>query len=72
MLGEIMDKEDELKLETTIKENMEKIRFEGLAAGAKGIAGAIMEICNDKNIKNNTVRINKIRDFCAIGLGLKK
>ena len=67
-----MNKEDELKLEATIKENMEKVRFEGLVAGAKGIAGAVMEICNDKNIKNDTVRINKIRDFCSIGLGLKK
>ena len=67
-----MNKEDELILEATIKENMKKVRFEGLSAGAKGIAGAIFEICNDKSIKNDTVRINKIRDFCAIGLGLKK
>lgn len=67
-----MNREDELKLEATIKENMEKVRFEGLAAGAKGIAGAILEICNDKNIKNDTIRINKIRDFCMTGLGLKK
>lgn len=67
-----MNKEDELKLEATIKENMEKVRFEGLAAGTKGIAGAVLEICNDKSIKNDTVRINKIRDFCSIGLGLRK
>jgi len=67
-----MNKEDELKIEAAIKENMEKVRFDSLAAGAKGIAGAVLEICNDKSIKNDTVRINKIRDFCAIGLGLKK
>lgn len=67
-----MNREDELKLEATIKENMEKVRFEGLTAGAKGVTGAILEICNDKNTRNDTVRINKIRDFCMIGLGLKK
>lgn len=67
-----MNREDELKIEAIIKENMERVRFDGLAAGAKGIAGAILEICNDKNIKNDTVRINKIRDFCMTGLGLKK
>jgi len=67
-----MNREDELKLESAIKENMEKVRFEGLAAGAKGIAGAVLEICKDKNIKNDTVRVNKIRDFCMTGLGLKK
>lgn len=67
-----MNREDELILEAAIKENMEKVRFEGLAAGTKGIAGAILEICNDKNIRNDTVRVNKIRDFCMIGLGLKK
>ncbi|EXG87736.1 hypothetical protein K413DRAFT_4634 [Clostridium sp. ASBs410] len=67
-----MNREDELKIEATIKENMEKVRFEGLAAGAKGISGAVLDICNDKSIKNDTVRINKVRDFCAIGLGLKK
>lgn len=66
-----MNREDELKLEAAIKENMEKVRFEGLAAGAKGISGAIFEICNDKSIKNDTVRVNKIRDFCITGLGLK-
>lgn len=67
-----MNREDELKLEAAIKENMEKVRFEGLATGAKGISGAILEICNDKTIKNDTVRVNKIRDFCITGLGLKK
>ena len=67
-----MNRDEELKIEAAIKENMEKVRFEGLAAGAKGIAGAVLEICNDKNIKNDTVRINRIRDFCAIGLGMKE
>jgi hypothetical protein len=67
-----MNRDDELKIEAAIKENMEKVRFDSLAAGAKGIAGAVLEICNDKNIKNDTVRIIRIKDFCMTGLGLKK
>jgi hypothetical protein len=63
-----MNRDDELKVEAAIKENMEKIRFDGLAAGAKGVSGAVLEICNDKAIKNDTVRITRLEIFVLLDL----
>lgn len=41
-----------------------------LEAGAMGIPGAILEICNEQLTDKKKVR--KIRNFCEIGLGLQR
>lgn len=65
-----MTKEQNEKLEQALKENLEKVRMAGMLAGAKGVAGAILEMCKEK--EESDLIVSKVKDFCEISLGLKE
>lgn len=65
-----MDKVKEEQLEEVIKNNMQNVRNAGVLDGVRGIAGAILEMCNKK--QNPALTVNEIKQFCEKGLGLKQ
>ena len=65
-----MTREQEIQFTELFKEKLKDAQFQGLASGAKGISGAILEICKEKG--NDTVKIDMIRKMCEAGLGLNK
>lgn len=64
-----MNREQESIMEQSLKENMEKVRMAGMLAGAKGVAGAILEKCKKK--QNPALTVKEIEAFCRTSLGLK-
>lgn len=65
-----MTNEQEQLIIKTAEEQIKRARNEGMVAGAKGIAGAVLEKCNSGKPANKIVK--EIKEFCEIGLGLKK
>lgn len=51
------------KIMEAYEKNLKKVRTAGLLAGATGIAGAVMNICNDDNIVAED-KISKIKGIC--------
>lgn len=50
------------KQEKEIREAVDKIKIQGIKAGAKGILGAVLKMCNEgKSVRD-------IKDFCAKSL----
>ncbi len=42
-----LSKKQEKQLNGEIKKTLEEVRFQGLKAGAAGILGAVLEMCNN-------------------------
>lgn len=59
-----MTKQQEKQLNAEIKKTLKEAQFQGLKAGAKGILGAVLDMCN----KGKTVE--EIKDFCEKSLGI--
>lgn len=60
-----MTKQQEIILEETISEQMQKVRFDGLRAGAAGMLGSVLEMCKEGKT------IADIQQFCETMLNLK-
>lgn len=51
-----------------IKKTLEEVRFQGLKAGAAGILGAVLDMCNkDKNAGDI---VKEIKEFCEKSLNM--
>ena len=64
-----LTKEQEKELDNEFKKTLEEVRFQGLKAGAAGILGAVLEMCNTGKT------VEDIKDFCEKSLnmdGMKK
>jgi hypothetical protein len=60
-----LTKSQEKYLNTEFNKKFEEVRLAGLRAGATGILGAVLDMCNTgKTIKD-------IKDFCEKSLNLK-
>lgn len=64
-----LTKKEEGQLNTEMRKILQRVRLEGVKAGAKGILGAILDMCND-NIKTDAKIIEDIKDFCEKSLNL--
>lgn len=62
---------NESELEKVIKENYQKIQSAAMTQGAKGMAGVIYDKCNQNNKTSDEI-IAEIKEFCEIGLGIRK
>lgn len=60
----MMTKEQEKELENSFKEILDDVRFQGLQAGAKGILGAVLNMCNEGKT------VEDIKEFCERSLGM--
>ena len=56
-----LSKKQEKQLNGEIKKTLEEVRFQGLKAGAAGILGAVLEMCNSG--KTDTEIVREIKDF---------
>ena len=63
-----LSKKQERQLTNEIKETLEEVRFQGLKAGAAGILGAVLEMCNSG--KTDTEIVKDVRDFCENSLNM--
>lgn len=54
-----MTKEQEKNFETEVKRTFEEVRFQALKAGAKGILGAVLNMCNENK------SVDEIKEFCT-------
>lgn len=61
-----LSKKQEKQLNGEIKKTLEEVRFQGLKAGAAGILGAVLEMCNSG--KTDTEIVREIKDFCEKSL----
>lgn len=59
-----LTKKQEKQLNGEIKKTLEEIRFQGLKAGAAGILGAVLDMCNSGKT------VEDIKDFCEKSLGM--
>lgn len=59
-----MTKEQEKILNKEFKKTLEEIRFQGLKAGATGILGAVLKMCNEGKT------VEDIKRFCKTSLGM--
>lgn len=59
-----MTKEQEKQLNKVLKNALEEQRFQGLKAGAAGILGAVLNMCNEGK------SVDEIKDFCEKSLGM--
>lgn len=59
-----MTKQDEKKISQQLKKTLEEVRFQGLKAGAAGILGAVLEMCNEGKT------VDDIKVFCEKSLGM--
>lgn len=57
-----LTKKQEKELNGKIKKTIEEVRFQGLKAGAAGILGATLEMCNSG--KTDADIVMNIKDFC--------
>ena len=60
-----LTKSQEKHLNTEFNKKFEEVRFAGLKAGATGILGAIINMCNEGKT------VEDIKDFCEKSLNLK-
>lgn len=68
-----LSKKQEKQLNSKIKKTLEEVRFQELKAGAAGILGAVLEMCNSG--KTDTEIVKDVKDFCEKSLnmdGMKK
>lgn len=63
-----LTKKQEKQLNSEIKKTLEEVRFQGLKAGAAGILGAVLEICNSG--KSDTDIVKDIKGFCEKSLNM--
>ena len=61
-----MTKRQEKELENKIKVIIDEQRIQGIKAGAKGILGAVLKMCNDGKT------VADIKEFCEKSLGATK
>ena len=61
-----MTKKQEKELENKIKTIIDEQRIQGIKAGAKGILGAVLKMCNDGKT------VADIKEFCEKSLGATK
>lgn len=61
-----MTKKQEKELENKIKVIIDEQRIQGIKAGAKGILGAVLKMCNDGKT------VADIKEFCEKSLGVTK
>lgn len=58
----------EKQLNSKIKKTLEEVRFQGLKAGAAGILGAILDMCNSD--KSDVDIVKDIKEFCEKSLNM--
>lgn len=58
----------EKQLNSKIKKTLEEVRFQGLKAGAVGILGAVLEMCNSG--KSDVDIVKDIKGFCEKSLNM--
>lgn len=63
-----LTKKQEKQLNGEIKKTLEEVRFQGLKAGATGILGAVLEMCNSG--KTDAEIVKDVRDFCENSLNM--
>lgn len=63
-----LTKKQEKHLNGEIKKTLEKVRFQGLKAGATGILGSVLEMCNSD--KSDTDIVKDIKEFCDKSLNM--
>ena len=61
-----MTKKQEKELENKIKVIIDEQRIQGIKAGAKGMLGAVLKMCNDGKT------VADIKEFCEKSLGATK
>lgn len=59
-----LTKKQEKQMNSQIKKTLEEVRFQGLRAGAAGILGAVLDMCNTGKA------IEDIKDFCVKSLNM--
>lgn len=63
-----LTKKQERQLNGEIKKTLEEVRFQGLKAGAAGILGAVLEMCNSG--KSDADIVKDIKNFCEKSLNM--
>lgn len=63
-----LTKKQEKQLNGEIKKTLEEVRFQGLKAGATGILGTVLEMCNSG--KSDTDIVKDISGFCEKSLNM--
>lgn len=61
-----LTKKQEKQLNDEIKKTLEEVRFQGLKAGAAGILGAVLDMCNQGKT------VEDIKQFCEKSLNMKE
>lgn len=59
-----LTKKQEKQLNGEIKKTLDEVRFQGLKAGATGILGAVLDMCNTGKT------VDDIKNFCEKSLGM--
>lgn len=59
-----LTKKQEKQLNCEIKNTLDEVRFQGLKAGAAGILGAVLDMCNTGKT------VDDIKNFCEKSLGM--
>lgn len=63
-----LTKKQEKQMNSQIKKTLEEVKFQGLKAGAAGILGAVLEMCNSD--KTDVEIIKDIKGFCEKSLNM--
>lgn len=63
-----LTKKQEKQMTDQFKKTLEEVRFQGLKAGATGILGAVLEMCNSG--KTDAEIVKDVRDFCENSLNM--
>lgn len=63
-----LTKKQEKQMNNQIKKTLEEVRFQGLKAGATGILGAVLEMCNSG--KSDVDIVKDIKGFCEKSLNM--
>lgn len=63
-----LTKKQEKQMNDQIKKTLEEVRFQGLKAGATGILGAVLEMCNSG--KSDVDIVKDIKGFCEKSLNM--
>lgn len=61
-----LTKKQEKQMTNQFKKTLEEVRFQGLKAGAAGILGAVLEMCNSG--KTDAEIVKDIKKFCEKSL----
>lgn len=63
-----LTKKQEKQMNDQIKKTLEEVRFQGLKAGAAGILGAVLDMCNSD--KTDAEIVKDIKGFCEKSLNM--